>query len=123
MANFLGVTRSISVFLTASLLTVILSSCSSPRQKILGKWKVPEQYHNKPNLTITMEFLDNGTYIIKMNDYCDNCVDRYEFISEDKLVLYNKGQSSGIVNTKFEGDYLIMTSVERNETKHFERIK
>jgi len=123
MANFLGLPRSISVFLTASLLTVILSSCSSPRQKIIGKWKVPEQYHNKPNLIITMEFLNNGTYLVKMNDYCDNCVDRYEFISEDKMVLYNKGKSSDIANIKFEGDYLIMTNLGENETKHFERIK
>lgn len=123
MANFLGVTRSISVFLTASLLTVVISSCSSPRQKILGKWKVPEQYSNTPNLTATMEFLSNGTYIIKMNTYCDNCVDRYEFISEDKLILYNRGKSLGVSNIKFEGDYLIVISEERNETHYLERIK
>ena len=123
MANFLGVTRSISLFLTASLLTVVLSSCNSPRQKILGKWKVPEQYHNQPNLTVNMEFLNNGTYIVEMNYYCDNCVDRYEFISEDQIILYNKGKSSDIAKVKFEGNYLIMTSVERNKAAHFERIK
>ena len=101
--------RSRIVFFSFTILTIILSSCTSIKSKIVeGRWRIVD---DKP-VILTVEFFPDGTFSTRLNGECPSephsCVEKWRFVSDEQLALTD-GKRELIYKAQIKQNSILLT--------------
>jgi|GEM_PF-1574669 len=106
--------RSKTVLLFFTILTIILSSCTSIKSKIVeGRWRIVDnqKIQGEPAI-LTVEFFPDGTFSTRLNGECPSephsCIEKWRFVSDDHLALTD-GKRELIYKAQIKQNVILLT--------------
>ena len=106
--------RSRIAFFSFTLLTIILSSCTSIRSKTIeGRWRYIDDQSLQGNTVIfTLEFFPDGTFSPRKNGECPSepysCQEKWRFVSDDQLAMTD-GNRELIYKAQIKQNAILLT--------------